>query len=155
MRQFKTILAASFIIFLFLPLSQCSLSNSKPIEEGKTNQIDKVDIAPDKFIPVEEFEDDIGAGLLVLITFLMPLITSVLRPRRWIFVITNNIVQILSTVWLGYVVFFWTYGFNSPLLSGHILFFLVCVFLVSSLYTTVHSFKKLNNKVNDNVKKEI
>ena len=146
MRIFKIILATSFLIFLFLPLSQCSSIISKPIKEGKQVQIEKVTADSDLFIPIKEFQDDIGSGILVLITFLVPLITSILRPHRNKLVITNNVIQILATCWLGFVIFFWVYGLYSPLLSGRILFLLVVVFLVSSLYTLIRSFgKKYNN----------
>lgn len=145
MRIFKIILAMSFLIFLFLPLSQCSSIISKPIKEGIQGQIEKVQTNSDLFIPIKKIKDDIGSGILILITFLVPLITSILRPHSKKLVITNNAIQILATFWLGFVIFFWVYGLYSPLLSGHLLFLLVVVFLLTSLYTLIQSFRTYEN----------
>jgi hypothetical protein len=143
MRAIKVIIASSFIVFLFLPLSQCQSIIHQPVNEGSVELIELVESEPNILILKEEFKDELGPGLLILFTFLLPLITSILNPKSKKISFLNNLIQILSALWLSYLVYIFVYDIYSPLIAGHVLFVLVIVFVILSFI----SFIKIINNV--------
>lgn len=154
MRIFKILVAASFFIFLFLPLSQCSRVAMEPIEEGSQKQIGTTKSELEFLIPIIKIKEDLSSAILILLTFSIPLATSILSPKRKILSIINNVVQLISASWLGFVVYAWVYGFYSPLFAGHMLFALVLLFFLISFLTLIREIRtKYNNYDNEDSSK--
>ncbi len=127
----RLILAFAFLVFLFLPLSQCSTTEEQGPDsaEAVTSPAD-----PEKFIPIESLEDGWESAAWTLGNFMFPLLTCLLRPKAYRLKLAASAVQAGAGAWFMYMLYGWIYSWpNEPLLAGHILSLLVLAFLLLSI----------------------
>jgi hypothetical protein len=128
MQKLRLILSAVFLVFLFLPLSQCS-----SIEEDAGSDAEATVAAtpsePETFVPIENLDSDLWGGVLTIGSFLLPLLTCLWAPRSYKLKLSLNLAQLAAVSWFIYMIYSWVYSeFREPLLAGHVLAAMACVF---------------------------
>src|SRR5262245_1015778 len=108
METLKRILSISFLIFMFLPLSQCG---GTECVEGAN---DCEPTPPDQLVLIEDFENGIAQGMGVLIVFALPLVSCFIKPKSFNSSVASNIFQLVVASWFSFLVWNWVYsGFRT------------------------------------------
>ena len=153
MRKIKLLLSTSFLIFLFLPLAQCSIVPSVESDVDSVPLIEQREAEPDLYIPIQVVDEDIDVVILMLLTFCFPLVASMPNPAKFKQRLAVNLAQIISGSWLLYVITDILFGgWYTPLISGYILFTLTIIFVLLSVYTL---FKFIGGRHNNQLKNDV
>ncbi len=144
MQKLKLIISAALLIFMFLPLSQCSTVEEPGAVQDGTVATEPAE--PDKFVPIEQFEIDLASGLFMLGSFILPLVSCFIKPKRFKFAVAGNLFQISVAAGFIYLVMGWVYSeLYTPLIAGHVLMALIVIFLLLSLATLIALVRDKHN----------
>jgi hypothetical protein len=132
MTKLRLIISTIFLIFLFLPLSQCSSVQEESGSDAET-AVAATASEPETFVPIENLENDLAAGALTIGSFILPLLTCLWTPGSYRLKLSLNLFQLAAASWFIYLIYTWVYSeFREPLLAGHLLAVLACIFWMLS-----------------------
>lgn len=137
LKPLKIIVSLMILGCMFLPLSQCSMKTPERMDQNTGNVVSKSEtveiniVISDLFLG-EEAEISIES-LLVLVTFIVPLVFSLLPAFSSWRKIAKLAAQTLFGMWLVYLSYALVFTIGSPLTAGWALMLVSCLFLMLCL----------------------
>ena len=156
MKKLNKIFGLFIIAFIFAPLSQCTVVPvNEPFTETSEITESNKGIVVDQYVVFDIIKRDIYEDtfvvLMLIATFISPLILSLINPKSFRGQIMNNLAQIIASGWLlifSYAILFWI--FYEPLLMGYLLLAVAVVLNLINIFNLIVTIKnrKDNNRSN-------
>ena len=139
----KTIVSLVILVCMFLPLAQCSMQTVAKVDET-TGELISPSEDVEEYIIVSELLLGDGAeisfeSLLIPVTFLIPLIFSLLPNFSSRRKITKLAMQTFFSMWFIYSSYELVFTLGSPLKAGWVLMLASCLFLILCITELVPS----------------
>jgi len=136
-KPLKIIVSLVILVCMFLPLSQCSMQTLAKVDENTGEVISPSETVKENIVVSELFlgeEAEVSfESILIPITFLIPLIFSLLPSFSSWKKIAKSTTQTLFSMWLIYLSYELVFTIGSPLLAGWVLISASCLFLIFCL----------------------
>lgn len=143
-RVIRIILGGIFVLFLFIPIAQCSYSPCKeygPELEAEESQCIETEQAT-KEISVYGENEDFILFLVFIVSIVLPIGVGLVSTKNRNKALILNTIELIGSTWLTILVFGVVYWVYQPLLLGHIFFMLAMLYVCWSLYSLYGNIKK-------------
>jgi hypothetical protein len=136
-RKIKLTTGVFFLIFMFLPIAQCSYSACKelgPELEAEESQCQVTEEKTRTIRLANESTDDIFVLASVWLTLFSPFALGFLNSKSKKVVVFYRSLETIAAAWLATFVFMVVYWIYNPLIFGHVFFISTVLYVLYLMY---------------------
>ena len=134
----KNISSLCLILCFFMPLSQCTITKSQPQES-----VNQRDVNKDIFVPIKTLSTEKLLESLIIIIFFffsVPFILIQKKLKRLGVKKLFNVLEILLSLYVAYVLYFLIFFLREPLAAGYLAIISICTYSTITVIQLIQRF---------------